>query len=148
MDSLLVLASAAVRQLNSEKHFLEKHKEVEKYEKLTKLEEVGYILQLPRELSQEQSIELLDWMKEVLETKTLVEAHNSKLREQLKYTDTFLEGGGRRKPRGSRTTTAERIKWKRIWKQIKEKRLWETMQYDTEIKGSISKRKTVAGYNK
>lgn len=126
VDSLLVLAWAELSELNSEKSFLDTHKDVVKSQKFTKLEEVGYILQLAGELSKDQSVELTDRIQELEKTKTLLEAHNRKLREQLNYTDNLLAEVVEENKELVEKLGQKGLSGKELEKQLKQKQLIET----------------------
>ncbi|GBP00010.1 hypothetical protein EVAR_64387_1 [Eumeta japonica] len=59
-------------------------------QKLTKLDEVGYILQLIGNLNKDQS-KVFTKIKELEENKICLQAHSKKLRTQIEYTDGLLE---------------------------------------------------------
>ncbi|GBP04321.1 hypothetical protein EVAR_68155_1 [Eumeta japonica] len=91
VDSLQVLAWTELRNLNSEKDFLNHHKNAIRAQKLTKLDEVGYILQLIGDLNKDQSEEFTKRIEELEENKICLQAHSKKLRTQIEYTDGLLE---------------------------------------------------------
>ncbi|GBP02077.1 hypothetical protein EVAR_102530_1 [Eumeta japonica] len=91
VDSLQVLAWDELRRLNSDTYFLNEHREIIRHQRLTKLEEIGYVLQLVGELSQDQTGEFRGKIRDLEETKTLLEAQSKGLREQIKFTNQLLD---------------------------------------------------------
>lgn len=91
VDSLQVLAWTELNSLRQDKKFTEKHREIIRQQKLTKLEEVGYVLQLIGDLNKDQSKDFNKRIESLEVTKGLLEKQSRKLREQIRYTDSLLE---------------------------------------------------------
>lgn len=91
VDSLQVLAWEELRYLNADKDFLNEHRDIVRQGRLTKLEEVGYVLQLVGELNKDQSTEYTRRIEELEENKRLLEDNSKKLRQQINYTNDLLE---------------------------------------------------------
>lgn len=126
VDSLQVLAWTELRHLNSDKTFISHHKDIIRYQKLTKLEEVGYVLQLVCELNKDQSEEFKRTIKELEESKILLEANSKKLRQQINYTDDLLEEVVKENEELVKELEGKGLSEKDFRKQLKQKQLIET----------------------
>lgn len=130
VDSLQVLVWTELRNIKSEQSFLETHRDNIRHKKLTKLEEVEYILQLIGDINKDQSIDFENRIKDLEETKGLLEKHSKKLREQLDYTSDLLEEVVRENSELVDQLKQKGLSEKEFKKQLKCKQLIET-QDDT-----------------
>lgn len=126
VDSLQVLVWTELRKIESDQSFLETHRDNIRCKKLTKLEEVEYILQLIGDVNKDQSIEFENKIKELEETKGLLKKHSKKIREQLDYTSELLEEVVRENSELVDQLKQKGLSEKEFKKQLKYKQLIET----------------------
>lgn len=126
VDSLLVLVWSELSRVISDKYFLDLHKNTVKDQKLTKLEEVGYVLQLICDVNIDQSAEFLNRIEELEKSKTLLEAHSKKLRERLTYADELLEQVVTENSELIEELKRKGLKEKDFSKQLRQRQLIET----------------------
>lgn len=91
VGSLQVHAWTELRKLNPNKDFIDTHRDVIKDNKLTKLEEVQYILDIVSEINDHKSEEVENRIRDLEETKRVLEEYNKKLGTQIKFTNELLE---------------------------------------------------------
>lgn len=91
VGSLQVHAWTELHKLNSNKEFIENHKETIKNNKLTKLEEVQYVLDIVSEINDSKSDEVENRIRDLEKTKTVLEEYSKKIGSQIKFTNELLE---------------------------------------------------------
>lgn len=126
VDSLQVLAWTELRNLNSDRDFLDEQRGIIKQQRLTKLEEVGYVLQLIVDLNKDQSSGWERKIEELELTKNLLQKQSRKLRDQIRYTDSLLEQAAEENAELVEKLKEKGLSEKDLRKQLKQKKLVDT----------------------
>lgn len=91
VGSLQVHVWSELKKLNSDREFIHSHAERIKHNKLTKLEEVGYVLEIISEINNNKSAELNKRIEDLEKSKLGLEKYSKKLRTEINFTNELLE---------------------------------------------------------